>query len=101
MQQMTHASATFTTTDDVCAALLAFVGSIAAGDHSESVAIPALRVDGQVMEVRMTVNAHSAFVVVPVDADAQDERALLAASKSVVSELRRRGAASRQDAERR
>ncbi|MCJ1675658.1 hypothetical protein MT355_20520 [Rathayibacter sp. VKM Ac-2929] len=101
MQQMAHASATFTTTDDVCTALLAFVASIAAGGHSESIAIPALRVDGQVMEVRMTVNANSAFVVVPVDADAQDERALLAASKSVVSELRKRSAASRQDADRR
>lgn len=101
MQQITHASATFTTTDDVCTALLAFVGSIATGGHSESVAIPALRVDGQVMEVRMTVNADSAFVVVPVDADAQDERALLAASASVVSELGRRSATSRQAEERR
>ncbi|ROP44387.1 MULTISPECIES: hypothetical protein [unclassified Rathayibacter] len=101
MQQMTHASATFTTTDDVCTALLTFVGSIAAGGHSESVAIPALRADGQVMEVRMTVNADSAFVVVPVDTDAQDEHALLAASASVVSELGRRSAASGQDAERR
>lgn len=87
---MTHASATFTTTDEVCAALLAFVGSIDAGGPSESVAVPALRVDGQAMKVRMTLNADSAFVVVPVDADPQDENALAAASALAVDELRGR-----------
>lgn len=87
MQQMTHASVTFTTTDDVCAALLSLVGSIHGTNHAESVAIPALRVDGEVMEIRMTVNAQSAFVVVPIEVDAQDSDALATASASAVSEL--------------
>lgn len=92
---MTHASVTFTTTDDVSAAILAFVASI--GSRSEAVAIPALRVDGEVMEVRMTLNADSAFVVLPVGDDEQGEDALAAPAAKAVNELRTRSENSSRD----
>lgn len=90
MQQVTHASRTFTTTDEVCIALLELVSALDPQEHAEAVILPALDHEGVLVELKMTVNATSAFVIVPVEMDVPDEEALNRASAAAADELRSR-----------
>jgi hypothetical protein len=88
MQQLTHASQIFTTTDDVSTALLELVATLNREDHSVAVAIPVLNYEGDVVELTMTVNTASGFVVVPINATADDERRIRPASLAATTALR-------------
>jgi hypothetical protein len=88
MQQLTHASQIFTTTDDVSTALLELVATLNEDDHSVAVAIPALNHEGDVVELTMTVTTASAFVVVPIGATPDDERRIRPASLAATTTLR-------------
>lgn len=94
MQQLTHASQTFTTTDEVSTALLDLVASLRGDDHSMAVAVPVLTHEGEVIELTMTMNTSSAFVIVPIDSTSAGEQMITTASAAAVRALRSRTGSS-------
>jgi hypothetical protein len=92
VQELTCASKTFVTTDAVTEALLDLVTAIDRRDHSEAVTVPAFTEDGARVEARMTLDASSELVAVPVDlaisADVETDDALVAAVDDIRSRIR-------------
>lgn len=93
VQELTYASKTITTTDAVTEALLDLVTAIDRQDHSEAVTVPAFTPEGARIEARMTLDAGSELVAVPVDlgisADEETDAALSAAVDDIRSRIRR------------
>jgi len=93
VQELTYASKTFVTTDAVTEALLDLVTAIDRRDHSEAVTVPAFTEDGARVEARMTLDASSELVAVPIDLsiadDVETDTALLAAVDDIRSRIRK------------
>jgi hypothetical protein len=93
VQELTYASKTFVTTDAVTEALLDLVTAIDRRDHSEAVTVPAFTENGSRVEARMTLDASSELVAVPVELAIPDnvetDAALLAAVDDIRSRIRK------------
>jgi hypothetical protein len=72
MQEITYASKSFVTTDRIAEALLDLVTAIDRQAHSEAVTVPAFTDTGRQVEAKMTLDAGSELVSVPVDLDLDD-----------------------------
>ncbi|MCJ1675596.1 hypothetical protein MT355_20210 [Rathayibacter sp. VKM Ac-2929] len=92
MQQLTYASRSLFTTDAVVQALLELVTAIDRQQHSETVTIPAFTEQGRLVEAKLTLNAGSELVAVPVDLQAVgvDEAAASEAAEAAVANIRSR-----------
>lgn len=92
MQQLTYASKSLFTTDAVVQVLLELVTAIGRQQHSEAVTIPAFTDDGRLVEAKLTLNAGSELVAVPVDLQAVsvDEAAASEAAEAAVADIRSR-----------
>lgn len=92
MQQLTYASKSFVTTDAVTDALLDLVTAIDRRDHSEAVRVPAFTDAGSLVEAKMTLDASSELVAVPVDITIAiaDEDATKQAVDAAVEDIRSR-----------
>ncbi|KZX21225.1 hypothetical protein [Rathayibacter tanaceti] len=90
MQQLTYASKSFVTTDAVTEALLDLVTAIDRQDHSEAVTVPAFTEDGELIEAKMTLDASSELVAVPVEVAIKDEESTTDAVDAAVEDIRSR-----------
>ncbi|ROQ52659.1 hypothetical protein EDF36_3821 [Rathayibacter sp. PhB152] len=72
MQQLTYASKSLFTTDAVVEALLELVTAIGRRQQSEAVTVPAFTDDGQLIEARLTLDAGSDLIAVPVELQSVD-----------------------------
>ena len=90
MQQLTYASKSIVTTDAVTEALLDLVTAIDRQEHSEAVSVPAFTDEGVLIEAKMTLDASSELVVVPVEQSVDDEAATEEAVAKAVEDIRSR-----------
>jgi hypothetical protein len=90
MQQLTYASKSIVTTDAVTEALLDLVTAIDRQEHSEAVCVPAFTDEGALIEARMTLDASSELVVVPVERTVGDSAAADEAVAKAVEDIRSR-----------
>ncbi|ROQ64824.1 hypothetical protein EDF36_0325 [Rathayibacter sp. PhB152] len=90
MQQLTYASKSIVTTDAVTEALLDLVTAIDRQEHSEAVTVPAFTDEGVLVEAKMTLDASSELVAVPVEVAVDDEAAMNEAVASAVEDIRSR-----------
>jgi hypothetical protein len=90
MQQLTYASKSIFTTDAVTDALLELVTAIDREEHSEVVTVPAFTDEGHLVEAKMTLDASSELVAVPVELDVEDEDATTDAVTRAVRDIRSR-----------
>jgi NADH:ubiquinone oxidoreductase subunit B-like Fe-S oxidoreductase len=90
MQEITYASKCIVTTDAVADALLELVTAINRHDHSEAVTVPAFTDEGDLIDARMTLDASSELVAVPVELDIDQDPSVADALEAAVSDLRKR-----------
>ncbi|PTL71298.1 hypothetical protein C1I63_18920 [Rathayibacter caricis DSM 15933] len=90
MQQLTYASKSILTTDAVGDALLDLVTAIDRQQHSEVVTVPAFTDEGHLVEAKMTLDASSELVAVPVQLDVEDKHATTEAVIRAVDDIRSR-----------
>ena len=93
MQEITYASKSFVTTDEVADCLLRLVTAIGREEHSEAVTVPAFDDTGRQVEAKMTLDAGSELVVVPVELnidDTFDQAAVSRALSDIHSRIDRR-----------
>ena len=90
MQQLTYASKSFVTTDAVTEALLDLVTAIDRQEHSEAVTVPAFTEDGELIEAKMTLDASSELVAVPVEVSIKDKESTTGAVEAAVEDIRSR-----------
>ena len=90
MQQLTYASKSIVTTDAVTEALLDLVTAIDRQEHSEAVSVPAFTDEGALIEAKMTLDASSELVVVPVEQTIGDSAAADEAVAKAVEDIRSR-----------
>jgi len=90
MQEITYASKTFVTTDAISDALLDLVTSIGRASHSEAVSVPAYTETGTRVEAKMTLDASSELVAIPVDLDIDDDSANDEAVEAALRDIRGR-----------
>ncbi|SKC66802.1 hypothetical protein ACUWEX_12375 [Okibacterium fritillariae] len=90
MQEITYASKTFVTTDAISDALLDLVTSIGRASHSEAVNVPAYTETGTRVEAKMTLDASSELVAIPVDLDIDDDSANDEAVEAALRDIRGR-----------
>lgn len=90
MQELTYASKSIVTTDAVTEALLDLVTAIDRRDHSEAVTVPAFTEDGDRVEARMTLDASSELVAVPIELDITDDGETDAAVTAAIDDIRSR-----------
>jgi hypothetical protein len=92
VQQLTYASKSLFTTDAVSDALLDLVTAIDRQQHSEAVSVPAFTDEGRLVEAKLTIDASSELVSVPVDLEVigLDESAASEASDRAVEDIRSR-----------
>lgn len=97
MQEITYASKCIVTTDAVADALLELVTAIDRHDHSEAVTVPAFTDEGELIDARMTLDASSELVAVPVELDIDRDPSVSDALEAAVADLRKRIAKNRPD----
>jgi hypothetical protein len=90
MQEITYASKTFVTTDAISDALLDLVTSIGRASHSEAVTVPAYTETGKRVEAKMTLDASSELVAIPVELDIDDDSANDDAVETALRDIRER-----------
>jgi hypothetical protein len=90
MQEITYASKTFVTTDAISDALLDLVTSIGRASHSEAVTVPAYTETGKRVEAKMTLDASSELVAIPVELDIDDNSANDDAVEAALRDIRGR-----------
>ena len=90
MQEITYASKTFVTTDAISDALLDLVTSIGRAAHSEAVSVPAYTETGKRVEAKMTLDASSELVAIPVELDIDDDAANDEAVEASLRDIRGR-----------
>ncbi|NQX13872.1 hypothetical protein HQQ80_19770 [Microbacteriaceae bacterium VKM Ac-2855] len=90
MQELTYASKCIITTDDVVAALVDLVTAIDRQEHSEAVVVPAFTEDGGLLEARMTLDASSELVAVPMDQTTPDGQEVHDAIAVAIEDIRSR-----------
>ncbi|MCM6764476.1 hypothetical protein NB037_18840 [Rathayibacter sp. ZW T2_19] len=95
MQEITYASKCIVTTDAVADALLELVTAINRHDHSEAVTVPAFTDEGGLIDARMTLDASSELVAVPVELDIDQDPTVAEALEEAVADLRKRIARNR------
>lgn len=95
MQEITYASKSIVTTDAVADALLDLVTAIDRHDHSEAVTVPAFTESGERVEARMTIDASSELVAVPVSLDIVDDEATDDAITAAIRDIRARSEKNR------
>ncbi|OOB91759.1 hypothetical protein [Rathayibacter sp. VKM Ac-2630] len=97
MQEITYASKCIVTTDAVADVLLELVTAINRHDHSEAVTVPAFTDEGELIDARMTLDASSELVAVPVELDIDQDPSVSDALQAAVADLRKRIAKNRPD----
>ncbi|MBF4461129.1 MULTISPECIES: hypothetical protein [unclassified Rathayibacter] len=90
MQQLTYASKSFITTDAVTEALLDLVTAIDRQEHSEAVTVPAFTETGELIDAKMTLDAGSELVVVPIELAIRDVDGTSDAVDAAVEDIRSR-----------